>query len=166
MKQITKTANDRIHALLFVISLLFYGSVQAQEPIAFFADVIPNSDQTVFTVIVGDQQLSVPELQNLLRPGGGSVLRVTSIQALIFDPPAAPSNSDYALVALIASSKFGDTRGFGAGTISATGGTTTQINFEPGLVIRLESSEKLTLRSFLQSNATARIELHGFLEAG
>lgn len=154
----------RSHLCALLVALFFIGTASASEAVSFLANVDPDSDQTVFTIQVGDQQISTAQLNNMLRPGGGSVLRITSVHGFLSDPNIVPDATDYAVIFVGALSRFG-IRGFGAGTLSLNGAGTTQINFAPGLVASLLNNEVLTIRSQVQSNHEARIEVHGFLEA-
>lgn len=150
---------------ILTLSLFFTANAHAQKAISFLANVQPDSDQTAFSIKVNEQTITSAELNDMLRPGGGTTLRVTSIHGLLIDPLTIPDVSDYALVFIGAVSRRASIRGFGAGTISVSHGNTTQVNFDPGLFVNLDNDESLTLRSQTQSNQLARIEVHGFLES-
>lgn len=155
--------------LMCVAALLACGAavqdVHAQKTISFQANVQPASDQTAFNILVNDQVITTDELNTLLRPGGGAVLRVTSIHALLLTGPVAiPDENDYAVILLGGLSRDGSISGFGAGTISANGGATGQINLNPGMYVSLRADQVLSLRSLIQSNRLARVHVHGYLE--
>ncbi len=155
----------RVRFTLFslLLALLSVGHLHAAEAVSFLANVDPDSDQTVLTVQLGDQQIPTSELNDMLRPGGGSVLRITSVHGFLTGTPQVPSTSDYAVI-FVGAIMRGGIRGFGAGTLSLNGAGTTQINFDPGLVASLLNNEYLVIRSQSQSNHEARVEVHGFLE--
>ncbi len=158
------TFSGKRYLYILTLSLFFAASAHAQKAISFLANVQPDSDQTAFSIKVNEQTITSAELNNMLRPGGGTTLRVTSMHGLLIDPFTIPDISDYALIFIGAITPRAAVRGFGTGTISVSGGTTTQINFDPGLFVNLNNNETLTLRSQIQSNQLARIEVHGFLE--
>lgn len=149
---------------MFVLAILTAFDAQAQKSISFQANVYPDSDQTAFDIRVDDQQISTNELNAMLQPEGGVVLRVTSIHALLLaGPVVVPDSSDYAVILFGRLKRSGSISGFGAGTISAQGGATAQINLDPGLYVTLRQDEVLTLRSLVQSNQLARVLIHGHL---
>lgn len=165
MKKPTTAIFGKNYCCILLLALFFAGSAHAQKAISFLANVQPDSDQTFFSIKLNDQTITSAALNDMLRPGGGSTLRVTSIHGLLIDSQqAVPDAFDYAVVFIGAITPRASVRGFGAGTISVSGPTTTQINFDPGLFVNLDSDETLTLRSQIQSNQLARIEVHGFLE--
>ncbi len=153
-----------LSALLLLGSSLLGASAWAQT-VSFLANVDPDTSQTVFTVQIDGQQTATADLNQLLRPGGGKVLRVTSIHGFLSDGRVPPTADDYAVIFLGALSNRNAVRGFGAGSIALDGRSTSQINFQPGLFVSLLANESLVLRSQLQSNYPARIEVHGFLKA-
>lgn len=154
----------RARFLLLVLALLVSGGAQAQKTVSFLANVQPDSDQTGFNVRINDQSIPTSDLNAMLRPSGGMVLRVTSLHIVLLDALTLPAASDYAVVFLGALSPRGSIDGFGAGTLSTSGGATRQIQFDPGLYVSLREDQVLTLRSQVQSNQVARVEVHGFLE--
>ncbi len=163
MRYISTHSKPFLYVLLVSLALMA-SNAYAQKAVSFLANVHPDTDQTFFSIKVNDQTITPAALNNMLRPGGGSVLRVTSIHGTLFDRVSAPDPSDYALIFIGAITPRFAVRGFGAGTISISGATTTQINFAPGLYVNLNSNETLTLRSQTQSNQLAHMEVHGFLE--
>jgi len=163
MKRIAIHPKSFLFILLVSLSLVA-SNAYAQKAISFLANVHPDTDQTFFNIKVNDQAIPSNTLHNMLRPGGGSVLRVTSIHGTLFGRISAPAPTDYALIFLGAINPRFSVSGFGAGTLSVSGATTTQINFDPGLYVHLNSDQTLTLRSLIQSNQLAHIEVHGFLE--
>lgn len=133
------------------------------QPVSILGNVEADSFDTALTVQVRDQQVSAEDFSDMLRPGGGHVFRVTSINGFLLNGPVPPSNDDYAVVFLGALGLRNSIRGFGAGTIALDGRGSNQVNFRPGLFVNLLANESLVLRSMVQSNQQARIEVHGFL---
>jgi len=158
-KYLTKSFNY----ILFIGFLLMGTHAYADQAISFLANVAPDTSQTVFTAQLDGHQISTEQLNEMLRPGGGSVLRVTSMHGFLISS-SIPTSLDYAVIFIAALRPRDSVRGFGAGTISLNGPSTTQINFDPGLFAQLLSNESLVLRSQIQSNHLARIEVHGFLQ--
>ncbi len=154
-----------IKALLLLVCWICGTAVYASTPVSFLANIDPDSSQTIFTIQVGAEQVSSNDLNSRLRPGGGSVLRVTSIHGFLSDGLKLPADPHYALIFLGAMQPRNAIRDFGAGTLVLTGSSTSQITFDPGLLVNLLPNESLTLRSQTQSNHAAKIEVRGFLES-
>ncbi|GAB4194927.1 MAG: hypothetical protein Tsb002_26940 [Wenzhouxiangellaceae bacterium] len=154
---------SRLAVLWLLLAAAMTSTAYAQKPISFQTIVHPNSTQSGFNIQFVDKQISTNELNMMLQPAGGMVLRVTSIHGYLTGMTDVPNAFDYAVIYLGAS-KRGSMRQFGAGSISLNGAGTTQINFDPGLVATLLDTETLALRSLLQSNRQARIEIHGYIE--
>lgn len=165
MKFLSTARSDTIRFCTLVLALLLASIAHGKETVSFVAVVQPHSDQTGFNLMIGNQQVPSSMLNDMLRPGGGHMLRVTSIKAHLINSQPMPGDSDYALVFLGAVTTRPSVRGFGAGSISVSGAATAQVNFDPGLFVQLGGNESLTVRSQLQSNETAHIEVHGYLES-
>lgn len=134
--------------------------VQTNNIVSFLANVSANSYQKVFTVVIGTKQATPTELNNLLRPEGGKIFIVTSITSFHITPKI---EAPFSVIALLAVTEKGSTRGWGAGSLSVTGRNTTHVTYRPGLVVELRDVESLAVRSFIQSNETAHVEVHGYL---
>ena len=146
---------------LFGASGLCFAQQDIQnEVVSFLANVNPNQKQKVFTIVIGDEQVSTEKLNNLLKPKGGKVLIVTSITAFHITPKKRKS---FSVVGLLAVSNNGATRGWGAGTLSVNEKFTTHISYHPGLIIKLMKKESLAIANYIQSNELVRVEIHGFL---
>lgn len=148
--------------ILFISFLLMGSHVYADQTVSFLANVHPDTSETVFTVQLDGQQISTAQLNDMIRPDGGHIFNVTSMHGFLLSS-SIPTSSDYAVI-FIGALKGRSVRGFGAGTISLNGPSTTQINFDPGLFAQLLSNESLVLQSQIQSNHMARIEVHGFVK--
>ena len=150
-------------ATLFAVPLTNANAQQSdvQHTVSFLANIDAGQFQTVFTAVKGTQQISTEDLNNLIRPGGGNVLRIRSIHAHLL--PGIPKVGDYAAFFLGACTQRQSTRGFGAGSVAVGGTANEQVTFTPGGVASLLESESLCLRSLVQSNYTVRVEVHGVL---
>ncbi len=177
MKQITFSRDTNLHFLsnsLHLVALVLFFTVtfslvkaanaqpsDVQRTVSFLANVDAGQLQSVFTVVQGTQQMTSAELNNYIRPDGGYVLRIRSIHAYLLR--GVPQPGDYAAFFLGACSDEFYTRGFGAGSLAVGGTRSEQVIFQPGIVASLSVSESLCLRSLIQSNYTARVEVHGIL---
>ena len=135
--------------------------IQTDNVVSFLANVDPDSFQKVFTVVIGTKQATPSELNNLLRPEGGKVFIVTSITSYHITPR---NESPFSVIGLLGLTESGSTRGWGAGTISVSERETTHVDYRPGIVVLLTENESLAVRSFIQSNDKARVEVHGYLK--
>lgn len=133
-----------------------------QRTVSFLANVDAGAFETEFTVVRGTQQITTEQLNDLIRPDGGYVLRIRSIHAHLL--PGVPEVGDYAAFFLGACNEKFSTRGFGAGSVAVGDTANEQVIFLPGVVAWLTASERLCLRSLIQSNYTVRVEVHGVLE--
>ena len=153
-----------ILAVLFIWGITGCEYKKCVEPdtiVSFFASVSPGSKETTFgAAMIGIQQATSEELNNLLRPEGGKALIVTSITGYHITPT---KKIPFSIVDLIGLSKKGSTRGWGNGGLSIAGPQTTQVNYRPGIVVTLMSGESLCIASFIQSNEKARVGVHGYL---
>lgn len=157
-----------LSSLLMLIVLLLWATlgcnsekcVQTNNIVSFLANVSPGSNQKVFTVVIGTKQATPAELNNLLRPEGGKIFIVTSITSYHITPKI---EAPFSVIGLLAVTESESTRGWGAGSLSVTGRKTTHVTYRPGLVVELTGAESLAVRSFIQSNETARVEVHGYL---
>ena len=126
---------------------------------SYFETVYPSSFGSVGSLVVGTNQASSEDLYEAIRPEGGKVLIVTSITAFHITPT---HETPFSVISLLGV-KDGSTRGWGQGSLSVSGLQTTQVNYDPGLVVQLTKGESLSFRSLLQSNDIARVGLHGYL---
>lgn len=134
---------------------------KVEDAVSFFANVDPDSFDTTFAaIVIGTEQATAEDLNELLRPSGGMALRVTTMKLHNF----TPVDTSYASVFLGACTPIFSTRGFGSGPLAAGGPNTIQVNFQPGLVATLNSNESLCIRSLIQSNDLAVVGIHGFLQ--
>lgn len=174
MKAINKRLNrlrkptTTLGSLLIVAILSLWGatgceaneSVRPENIVSFFATVSPNSYVTAFGLaMIGTEQVTSEDLNELLRPSGGKVLIVTSITGYHITPT---SKAPFSVVWLLAR-KPKAVRGWGGGGLSISGLQTTQVNYRPGLVVTLLPDESLCIESGTQSNDTARVQVHGYL---
>lgn len=174
MKVIHRTPNRLPKAIitlgsLLILAILFlWGaatcaaseSVQPENTVSFFATVSPDSKETSFgAVMIGTEQATSEDLNNLIGPEGGKMLIVTSITAYHITPT---SKAPFSVVDLMGC-KNGSTRGWGNGGLSISGMQTTHVNYRPGLVVTLIADESLCIANFIQSNEKARVGIHGYL---
>lgn len=158
----------KILSLLTLVILILWSTigckvekrVPIEDIVSFQANVEADSFQKVFTLVIGTKQATSEELNNLLRPAGGKVLMVTSITAFHIKPTI---ESPFSVIKLMAQTASGSTRGWGVGGLSVSGRKTTHVTYRPGMVVELVGDESLTIRSLIQSNELARVEVHGHL---
>jgi hypothetical protein len=155
--------------LLLLVVLLVWGATGCEynedaEPdivVSFFATVSPDSRETTFgAAMIGTEQATSEDINELIRPAGGKVLIVTSITGYHITPS---SKYPFSVVGLIGITDEGSTRGWGNGGLSIAGLHTTHVTFKPGLAVTLTSNESLCIASFIQSNDKARVGVHGYL---
>lgn len=136
---------------------------KAPVTVSFFMDVDPGLTTTFSqTAQIGTQQVLLSDINAELYVGKILIVKSISVQNISLP---YPNTESYSVVGFAqCEMKSLDISGFGNSSIATYGPQNNSLYYNPGLVVTLANKNfALCVSSYIQSNGTARVFVHGVL---
>ncbi len=166
--------NKKVAAFLLPMVLLIAAPASAEsleeikekmaETVSFFMTVEPGEKSLTSSnpVHIGDKEIPYKELMTYLHKGRTLVVKTVIVENVSLPFPATDAYSVVSLARCDVNTLA--TGGFGNSAIATYGLQSNPVHYNPGLLVTLlDQSDSLCVSSYIQSNETARVFIHGVL---